>query len=99
MNLPGFSAEASLSRTINGYYFQPSAAGRSTGRGVVASRDDMETFNCGRVLNCEGRMEKEAEFVRNGAATLFLVRTVSSNPAPARQNERASARFFSPKCA
>ena len=54
MNLPGFSAEASLSRTINGYYFQPSAGGRSTGRGVVASRDDMETFNCGPCSELRG---------------------------------------------
>ncbi|HEX3231657.1 MAG TPA: hypothetical protein VHQ95_21945 [Pyrinomonadaceae bacterium] len=51
MNLPGFSAEASLSRTINEYYFQPSAAGQSAGGGVVASKDEMETFNCGPCLD------------------------------------------------
>jgi hypothetical protein len=34
-----------LSRTINGYYFQPSAAGRSVGRGVLAAADEVETFH------------------------------------------------------
>jgi hypothetical protein len=63
MNLPGFSAAASLSRTINGYYFQPSAAGRSAGGGVVASRDDRETFNCGPCSELPGPDGKEAEFV------------------------------------
>ena len=45
MNLPGFTAEASLSHAI-GEYYSP-ALTNLFGGGVFASADEVETFNCG----------------------------------------------------
>ena len=47
MNLPGFTAEASLSRAMGEY---SSVLANKFGGGVLASADEMETFNCGPCL-------------------------------------------------
>lgn len=48
MKLPGFSAEASLGRTIEGYRFHPSVTqARSAGSGVIASLKEGTSSGCG----------------------------------------------------
>jgi len=52
MNLPGFTAEASLGYAMGDY--SSSAVATLFGRGVVASADQMETFNCGPCSELRG---------------------------------------------